>query len=64
MEIRVGKKYRLGRKIGSGSFGDMYVINVYYTSIYFYHFEYILILLVFLDIWEQIWQQEKKLQSN
>ncbi len=24
MEIRVGKKFRLGRKIGSGSFGDIY----------------------------------------
>ena len=23
MELRVGKKYRLGKKIGSGSFGDM-----------------------------------------
>jgi len=25
MELRVGNKYRLGRKIGSGSFGDIYV---------------------------------------
>jgi serine/threonine protein kinase len=25
MELRVGKKYRLGRKIGSGSFGDIYL---------------------------------------
>ena len=25
MELRVGEKYRLGRKIGSGSFGDIYV---------------------------------------
>ena len=24
-ELRVGKKYRLGRKIGSGSFGDIYL---------------------------------------
>ena len=24
MELRVGKKFRLGRKIGSGSFGDIY----------------------------------------
>lgn len=23
-ELRVGKKYRLGRKIGMGSFGDIY----------------------------------------
>lgn len=25
MELRVGSKYRLGRKIGSGSFGDIYL---------------------------------------
>ena len=25
MELRVGHKYRLGRKIGSGSFGDIYL---------------------------------------
>mmetsp|Transcript_21546 Transcript_21546/g.30883 ORF Transcript_21546/g.30883 Transcript_21546/m.30883 type:complete len:462 (+) Transcript_21546:166-1551(+) len=25
MELRVGRKYRLGRKIGSGSFGDIYL---------------------------------------
>lgn len=25
MELRVGKKFRLGRKIGSGSFGDIYI---------------------------------------
>jgi casein kinase 1 len=25
MEIRVANKYRLGRKIGSGSFGDIYL---------------------------------------
>jgi serine/threonine protein kinase len=25
MELRVGKSYRLGRKIGSGSFGDIYL---------------------------------------
>jgi serine/threonine protein kinase len=24
-ELIVGKKYRLGRKIGSGSFGDLYL---------------------------------------
>lgn len=25
MEVRVGDRYRLGRKIGSGSFGDIYI---------------------------------------
>ena len=25
MELRVGGKFRLGRKIGSGSFGDVYI---------------------------------------
>lgn len=25
MELRVGNKYRLGRKIGSGSFGEIYL---------------------------------------
>ncbi|GJD10444.1 Casein kinase I isoform delta [Galdieria sulphuraria] len=30
MELRVGGKWKLGRKIGSGSFGDIYLgINVY-----------------------------------
>eukprot|EP00250_Pteridium_aquilinum_P011589 c20176_g1_i2 orf=1195-1446(+) len=29
MEPRVGNKYRLGRKIGSGSFGEIYIgVNV------------------------------------
>ena len=29
VELRVGKKYRLGKKIGSGSFGDLYLgVNV------------------------------------
>ena len=25
MELRVGTKYRIGRKIGCGSFGDIYI---------------------------------------
>ena len=29
MELRVGGKYRLGRKIGSGSFGDIYLGELY-----------------------------------
>ena len=31
MELRVGNKYRLGRKIGSGSFGDIY-LGIYYLE--------------------------------
>lgn len=31
MELRVGNKYRLGRKIGSGSFGDIYLGKCKYT---------------------------------
>lgn len=27
VELRVGGKYRLGRKIGAGSFGDIYLGN-------------------------------------
>jgi len=33
MELRVGNKYRLGRKIGSGSFGDIY-LGEYLYSVY------------------------------
>ena len=25
IELRIGNKYRVGRKIGSGSFGDIYL---------------------------------------
>lgn len=37
MELRVGSKYRLGRKIGSGSFGDIYLgmVDVLYFSFCF-----------------------------
>lgn len=35
MELRVGKKYKFDKKIGSGAFGDIYLgINVA-TSIFF-----------------------------
>ena len=34
MELRVGNKYRLGRKIGSGSFGDIYLGDIYLGNIY------------------------------
>ena len=28
-DLRVGNKYRIGRKIGSGSFGDIYLGKMY-----------------------------------
>jgi hypothetical protein len=30
MDIRIANKYRLGRKIGSGSFGDIYLGTKFY----------------------------------
>ena len=33
MELRVGNKYRLGRKIGSGSFGDIYLGKMFQLSV-------------------------------
>lgn len=32
MELRVGNKYRLGRKIGSGSFGDIYLGKLIFVT--------------------------------
>ena len=32
MELRVGNKYRLGRKIGSGSFGDIYLGKLIFST--------------------------------
>ena len=51
MELRVGGKFRLGRKIGSGSFGDIYIgthldlskgplKRPYHTYIYIYTYLY------------------------
>ena len=31
MDIRIANKYRLGRKIGGGSFGDIYVGKTFRT---------------------------------
>ena len=43
MELRVGNKYRLGRKIGSGSFGDIYLgkmlIRYFYAKMKFVIFD-------------------------
>lgn len=34
MEVRIGNRYRLGRKIGSGSFGDIYLGRLCIIYIY------------------------------
>lgn len=34
-EIRIGNKYRLGKKIGAGSFGDIYLGKLYWHNISF-----------------------------
>ena len=34
MELRVGSRYRLGRKIGSGSFGDIYLGKIFKFSLF------------------------------
>lgn len=36
MELRVGNKYRLGRKIGSGSFGDIYLGKLKHPLFFFF----------------------------
>lgn len=33
MDLRVGNKYRIGRKIGAGSFGDIYLGNLVHLKI-------------------------------
>lgn len=34
MDLRVGGKWRLGRKIGSGSFGDIYLGRWWMMSVF------------------------------
>jgi serine/threonine protein kinase len=45
MELRVGNKYRLGRKIGSGSFGDIYlgILKANLMSLFFLFFSDLLL---------------------
>lgn len=33
MDVRVGGKFRLGRKIGSGSFGDIYLGRLFASAV-------------------------------
>jgi serine/threonine protein kinase len=42
MEPRIGNKFRLGRKIGSGSFGEIYL------GAFFFH-QFLDVLLIFLN---------------
>jgi len=37
MELRVGNRYRLGRKIGSGSFGDIYLGEQIGQNVFYGH---------------------------
>lgn len=54
MELRVGNKYRLGRKIGSGSFGDIYLGTTINTGEEVNISHYILLMYVcpFMDIFD------------
>ena len=36
MELRIGNRFRLGRKIGSGSFGDIYLGRENFLIILFF----------------------------
>lgn len=39
MDLRVGNKYRIGRKIGAGSFGDIYLGKIVKLVFFFYIFK-------------------------
>lgn len=41
MELRVGNKYRLGRKIGSGSFGDIYLGKLKHPLSFFFFLQFL-----------------------
>ena len=50
IELRIGNKYRVGRKIGSGSFGDIYLGEKRKKEIFFFSQPHSLcVLLVFVD---------------
>ena len=48
IELRIGNKYRVGRKIGSGSFGDIYLGEKRKKEIFFFSHS-LCVLLVFVD---------------
>ena len=51
IELRIGNKYRVGRKIGSGSFGDIYLGENRKRKMRFFFFskQQLGVLLVFVD---------------
>ena len=50
IELRIGNKYRVGRKIGSGSFGDIYLgENRKRKRFFFFPKQQLGVLLVFVD---------------
>ena len=52
IELRIGNKYRVGRKIGSGSFGDIYLGENRKRKRFFFFSQahsLVCVLLVFVD---------------
>lgn len=49
MEPRVGNKFRLGRKIGSGSFGEIYLGSFFFLLIFLIICFYVYVLIIFVN---------------
>jgi serine/threonine protein kinase len=61
MEPRVGNKFRLGRKIGSGSFGEIYLGSFFvFSSYYIHHFFF----LSFFDYFSFFFVAGTNIQTN
>jgi len=58
IELRIGNKYRVGRKIGSGSFGDIYLGEN--RKFFFFPKHSLCVLLVFVDTTRVYSRNEKK----